>query len=97
MEQTAVHDSPVRIDDIIVLKMNGAAVTCQPSFEINEVDFTTWTTSSKRSSSVDFSGSLTTKNTASENAMRQVARIICASTYPGRRLRTGICRRITGG
>lgn len=40
MEQTAVHDSPVRIDDIIVLKMNGAAVTCQPSFEINEVDFT---------------------------------------------------------
>jgi hypothetical protein len=40
MEQTSVHTPPVRIDDIVNLKKKGAAVICQPSFEINEVDFT---------------------------------------------------------
>jgi hypothetical protein len=40
MEQTTLHTPPVRIDDILALKKKGAAVTCQPSFEINEVDFT---------------------------------------------------------
>lgn len=40
MEQTSPHILPLRIDDIIALKKNGASITCQSSFEINEVDFT---------------------------------------------------------
>lgn len=40
MEQTSVHSPPNRIDDIIACKKQGSAVTCQPSFEINEIDFT---------------------------------------------------------
>jgi hypothetical protein len=40
MEQTTIHNPPIRINDLLLLKQKGATVTCAPSFEINQIDFT---------------------------------------------------------
>ncbi len=40
MEETASTGVVARIDDLVAARRNGAAITCVPSFEINEVDFT---------------------------------------------------------
>jgi hypothetical protein len=40
MEETARPGPIVRIGDLVAAKLRGAALTCRPSFEINEVDFT---------------------------------------------------------
>lgn len=40
MSESAIHNPPIRIDDIIALKQRGHEVTCNTEFEINEVDFT---------------------------------------------------------
>jgi hypothetical protein len=39
MQQESGQTLPIRIDDIIALKQKGASITCETSFEINEVDF----------------------------------------------------------
>jgi hypothetical protein len=40
MGETANLSSVMRIDDLIAAKKRGCAIVCEPSFEINEVDFT---------------------------------------------------------
>ena len=40
MAETAKPAPVMRIDDLVAARRKGATVTCRPSFEINEVDFT---------------------------------------------------------
>ena len=40
MGETAKSNAVLRIGDLIEARKKGAAVTCRPYFEINEVDFT---------------------------------------------------------
>ncbi|MGB9615967.1 MAG: hypothetical protein ACPL7J_01470 [Desulfomonilaceae bacterium] len=39
MDQQQMRLVPARIDDIITLKKHGHSITCDTSFEINEIDF----------------------------------------------------------
>jgi hypothetical protein len=39
MQETASHEAPRRVTDLVNLKVSGAEVTCDPSFEIVPVDF----------------------------------------------------------
>jgi hypothetical protein len=39
MEQTTIHNPPIRITDLVSLKETGTVVTCRPFFEIVPVDF----------------------------------------------------------
>jgi hypothetical protein len=40
MEETSTLSSVMRVDELIAARKRGEAITCCPSFEINEVDFT---------------------------------------------------------
>ena len=40
MEETVSLSSVMRIDELIAAKKRGSVIVCEPSFEINEVDFT---------------------------------------------------------
>jgi hypothetical protein len=82
MDPTSVHTPPGRIDDIITLKQQGAAVTCQPSFEINEVDFTHM---DNEFQAVLFfcrwSGTVEGEEYSFRKCYARVVRIICVLTY----------------
>jgi hypothetical protein len=39
MEHPTIHHPPIRINDLILLKEKGSAITCHPSFEVVPVDF----------------------------------------------------------